>query len=736
MVRSILGCVPIAACLLAPLLPAQTHERVDFRSDIQPLFRENCIGCHGPSQQMGGMRLDRRSSAIGIRQGTTIGPGNAEGSRLYQKLISTRYGSRMPPTGPLSAEQIGLIKAWIDQGAEWPDDLSGDKPPTTADPKAARMMAALRNGDHETFARLLKEDSSAVNLKGAGGSTPLMYAVLYGDAAAVKELIERGADPKASNDAGATALMWAVDDIEKVRLLLEHGADPNAASVENPAPLTIALSTKGSAPVVKLLLDHGASWNGSSFRGRSPFAGAGSDEAILRTLLDHGVSLPQLSPSLQAAMQFECTACLNLLLPSVPKNTLGVALQVAASDRDPHTFKTLLKQGADVKVVAPGLGFTALMYAADADAGAADKVKDLIERGADVNAKTADGFTALDFALRSGDKAVVELLRKAGAKQGSAPPAPVLKPKPAASARAAVERSLPLIQRSDVLFLKKAGCVSCHNNNLAAMTVARARKRGLRVDEGVAQSQLEAIGAYIDEARERYLQGVPIAGAADTASYILLGMAAENWPPDPATDAMARYLKGRQRTDGSWRSVGSRPPIESSEIQNTATAMRALQVYMPKPRRAEYEKSVQLAADWIAKSQPLTTEDRVFQLLGLTWAGGRQEIARKAAKDLLEAQRADGGWGQTPQLASDAYATGEALFALKEAGAVMPTDPAYKNGAKFLMNTQMEDGTWYVQSRTIPFQPYFDGGFPYGLDQFVSAAATNWATMALVPLAR
>ena len=107
-----------------------------------------------------------------------------------------------------------------------------------------------------------------------------------------------------------------------------------------------------------------------------------------------------------------------------------------------------------------------------------------------------------------------------------------------------------------------------------------------------------------------------------------------------------------------------------------------------------------------------------------------------AAKDLLRQQRSDGGWGQTPLLASDAYATGQALVALKEAGALTPSGAAYKNGAKFLMNTQMEDGTWYVQSRTIPFQPYFDGGFPYGLDQFVSAAATNWATMALVPLAQ
>ncbi|HEV1288299.1 MAG TPA: c-type cytochrome domain-containing protein, partial [Bryobacteraceae bacterium] len=89
-----------SVCLFAGFVEAQTPDKVDFRRDIRPLFQEKCIGCHGPAQQMGGMRLDRRSSAMGIRSGTTIGPGNADGSRLYLKLISTKFGGRMPPTGP------------------------------------------------------------------------------------------------------------------------------------------------------------------------------------------------------------------------------------------------------------------------------------------------------------------------------------------------------------------------------------------------------------------------------------------------------------------------------------------------------------------------------------------------------------------------------------------------------------------------------------------------------------
>ena len=59
------------------------------------------------------------------------------------------------------------------------------------------------------------------------------------------------------------------------------------------------------------------------------------------------------------------------------------------------------------------------------------------------------------------------------------------------------------------------------------------------------------------------------------------------------------------------------------------------------------------------------------------------------------------------------------------------THPAYKRGVQFLLKTQAADGSWYVRRRAVALQPHFEAGFPYGKDQFISAAATNWATMAL-----
>ncbi len=133
---------------------------------------------------------------------------------------------------------------------------------------------------------------------------------------------------------------------------------------------------------------------------------------------------------------------------------------------------------------------------------------------------------------------------------------------------------------------------------------------------------------------------------------------------------------------------------------------------------------------------PHSVANRAFQLIGLNWAGDDKDALLPAARGLLAEQRADGGWGQLTSMTSDAYATGQALVALSESGQIASTDPAYQRGVDYLLSTQLEDGSWYVRSRSIAFQPYFESGFPHGHDQWISAAATNWATMALIRAAR
>jgi hypothetical protein len=292
------------------------------------------------------------------------------------------------------------------------------------------------------------------------------------------------------------------------------------------------------------------------------------------------------------------------------------------------------------------------------------------------------------------------------------------------------------LQRADVAFIQKAGCVSCHNNSLTAMTIAAGRTKGVRVDEQIARAQLQRIAAYLEENRERALENVGIPGGIDTVSYILLGMAAEKYPSDSITDAWARYVKNNQSPDGRWQCGSLRPPLESSDFQVTAASIRSVRTYGPKSQRADYDKAVERAVRWLETAQPASTEDYGFKILGLIWGGGSQAEIQKTARELLALQHADGGWGQLSSLVSDAYATGQALVALRESRALGVNSAAYRRGVEFLLNTQLEDGSWYVRTRALPIQPYFASDFPHGRDEFISAAATNWAAMALTTVVR
>lgn len=731
------GALTLCIALAAAPAPLPPHtERVDFARDVQPILRQHCYECHGPEQQKNGFRLDRRSDAM--RGGTiaVIGPGNSDGSRLYHRLIGDKFGRQMPPDGALPPSQVAIIKAWIDQGAEWPDALSGDVPPPPPDAGATELMKALRAGDRARVSRLLASNRAAINRTGPGGATPLMHAVLYADTATVRRLLDEGADPNAADLAGATPLMLAVDDLEKTTLLIERGANVKARSALGRSALMIAAGMPGAAAVVELLLDRGADPNEKTqglLGPTTPLVQAAytGDEPTFRLLLARGAD-PKAHAAATLGLSFrqQCKGCIETMLPQADAEALTATMVTGSPPFGPAlATPMLLERGADAKAKDPE-GRTLLMLAAASAAPTEDVVKFLIARGADVNARTAAGQTALEYARRHGETPVVRALLDAGARDVPLPPAPA-NFAPAASPRAAVARSLPVLQKGDAGFMAKAGCVSCHHNTLTAMTVATARSRGIRVDESIARKQVKAIGRYVESWRERALQGVGIPGDAVTVSYILLGLAAEKHPADAATDAMARFLEAQQRPDGHWLPLALRPPIEGSAVTATALSLRALHLYAPIADRNAYNRSIGRGAAWLAKATPHDTEDHAFHLLGLKWAGVSGAAVEAAATRLIALQRADGGWAQIPSLSSDAYATGQALFALAESGVVATTDAAFARGVRFLLETQLADGSWFVRTRAIPLQPHFESGFPHGRDQFISAAATNWAALAL-----
>ena len=713
----------------------QPPARIEFVRDVQPILRESCIGCHGPTQQMNGLRLDRRHDAMRGGSFVVIGPGNSEGSRMYQRLIGNAFGIQMPPTGALPKEKIAIIKSWIDQGAQWPDEASGDIAPAPIDAAATQIVQLLRAGDFAAARARLESDPKLLNARGPGGATPFMFATLYADMPTFTALLDHGADINAHDDEGATPLMWAISDLAKARALVGRGADVNARSAHGRTPLMIAAGQSGTGPLVRVLLDKGAKVDAtsSSLFGTTTAlidAAYSGNEDAFKMLVAAGADLMKAGPAaLGLSFRSGCMPCADILMKAFPPPLLTATMMGSAPPTGPALATPMfLARGATLDARDPS-GRSMLMLAAASDAMPVDAVKMLLARHVDVNERTAAGQTALGLARRHGDTPIVKLLIEAGAKDEPLPPAPL--PSPAASARAAIERTLPLLQQSDVTFLKKSGCVSCHNNSLTAMTVTAARQKNMRVDDAITADQRLRITQYLESWRARTLQGVGIPGDADTISYLLNGLAAAGQPAGLETDAQALFLMRAQFADGHWGTFANRPPIESSEIEVTASSVHAMQAYTPPARRAEFDKAIAAGAAWLQAATPRVNEDRIFQLLGMKWTNAPRASIDNAATALLKEQRSDGGWAQLPTLDSDAYATGQALYALVESGAMMPANPAYRRGVDFLLKRQLADGSWFVRTRAIPIQPLFNAGFPHGPDAFISAAGTNWAALAL-----
>ena len=115
-------------------LPPAVSQKVDFIRDIQPIFTQTCYPCHGPAMQMSSFRLDQRESAMaGGNSGRVIKPGDSANSKLIQLVAGVLKDAVMPPEGErLSKEQVGLLRAWIDQGANWPEGSAASAAPATS----------------------------------------------------------------------------------------------------------------------------------------------------------------------------------------------------------------------------------------------------------------------------------------------------------------------------------------------------------------------------------------------------------------------------------------------------------------------------------------------------------------------------------------------------------------------------------------------------------------------------
>ena len=304
----------------------------------------------------------------------------------------------------------------------------------------------------------------------------------------------------------------------------------------------------------------------------------------------------------------------------------------------------------------------------------------------------------------------------------------------AAELQAASAKAVKLIQQSQVVWSRKESCNSCHHQLLPEIPLRLARERGVPLDEKVAQATTANTFAYLKDL-DSSVQGYDYIDVVFDGWELVAALAA-GVRPSLSTSASAQFIASRQLPDGSWPTIDVRPPQSSSPFTTTAVCAQAIRNYLPAQFKNEKESRVRRAREWLVNARPRTTEDSTFQLLGLQWTGADRNTLDKTARLLLGEQREDGGWSQLAGLGSDAYATGEVLAALHEAAGIPASDAAYQRGLRFLLKSQEADGSWHVSSRLHPpapvSPPYFETGFPYQHDQFISAMATSWATAALL----
>jgi hypothetical protein len=293
--------------------------------------------------------------------------------------------------------------------------------------------------------------------------------------------------------------------------------------------------------------------------------------------------------------------------------------------------------------------------------------------------------------------------------------------------RMAVVRAVSLIEKSAATYIDKRECFSCHHQALAMMAMSRAKLSGIELQPDSLSTQIEFALEYFGDRRKRLLQGEGVPGGAYNAGYALTGLAAAGTPPSEVTKALVQYLLKSEHKDGGWRIRTHRPPLEDSHFTATALAIKGIAEFAEPAKRAEPTKR---ALAWLNKTEPKSTEDHAFKVFGLHWGDAKLE-KQKAAEALIELQSPDGGWSQTPDMKSDAYATGLALSALRQSGALPVTSAEYKSGSKWLIDHQEADGSWRVKTRSKPIQKYFESSFPHGKDQFISISATCWAVMEL-----
>lgn len=308
-----------------------------------------------------------------------------------------------------------------------------------------------------------------------------------------------------------------------------------------------------------------------------------------------------------------------------------------------------------------------------------------------------------------------------------------------------VDRAIGYLQSECASWLKTRKCAACHHAPMPLWALSEADQRGYAIDRKFLEDTTESllgtkekllaskIFPNPDEPPDPRPQGRGLNMGLPFLAVAARAMPALTDGQKQSLKLIAQEIVSKQQSDGSWEFFATlrRPPINESQTTDAAWIIMALETEIgadaPESQRAALSKAI----EWLNAQAPSDLhQDKVMKVLIGARSAKPRETIQPAIDQLLALQRTDGGWSQTvPELKSDAFATGQTLYALSLCG-FSADRPEIKRGIDFLVATQVPDGSWPMISRSTP------DGSPGSSKLLtpINCAAGSWATLGLTRL--
>jgi len=309
-----------------------------------------------------------------------------------------------------------------------------------------------------------------------------------------------------------------------------------------------------------------------------------------------------------------------------------------------------------------------------------------------------------------------------------------------------VDRAIGYLQTESASWLNTRKCAACHHVPMPLWALSEADRQGFAIDKKFVADTTESLLGSKDQllASKIFLNPADPPdprpqGRGLNMGLPMLAIAVRSMPSlkegqKQTLKLITEEIVKKQQKDGSWEFFATlrRPPINESQTTDAAWIIMALEGETgpdaPESQRAALAKAIA----WLDATKPSELhQDKVLKLLMGVRSGRPRKAVQPTIDELLALQRADGGWSQTvPQLKSDAFATGQTLYALSLAGYTAER-PEIQRGIDFLVATQKPDGSWPMVSRSTP------DGSPGSSKLLtpITCAASSWATLGLARLA-